>query len=145
MTVHRCITPGCEHETDGLRCAWCRGEPPAAPVPVASPPSASDPPRENTVQEDCRQALLDDGWEVYRVGQRNARGTQDAGVSDLLCFHPALGIWFVEAKAEDGAQSIAQRKFEIAVRAAGGRYDLIWSIEQLQLRLQVLHAAAAPC
>lgn len=63
------------------------------------------------------------GWKVWRVGQRNARGTQDAGVPDCIAIHPRYGLMFYECKRERmGRQSAAQKTFEAACVEAGVRY-----------------------
>jgi hypothetical protein len=63
------------------------------------------------------------GFSTWRVGQRNARGTQDAGVPDVVAIHPAHGLLFWEAKRpRGGRQSPAQRAFQAAADAAGVAY-----------------------
>jgi hypothetical protein len=92
---------------------------------------------EARIQQDIRRALLMAGWQVWRVGQQNAKGTQDAGVSDLIAMKPGLGVVFVEVKAPSGRQSAAQRWFEAVCRAAGGRYLLARSVDDV---LELLNA-----
>jgi hypothetical protein len=92
---------------------------------------------EAQIQQEIRRALLIAGWRVWRVGQRNAKGTQDAGVSDLIAMKPGLGVVFVEVKAPSGRQSAAQRWFEAVCRAAGGRYLLARSVDDV---LELLNA-----
>lgn len=62
------------------------------------------------------------GWRAWRIGQRNARGTQDAGVPDVVAIHPHHGLLWYECKREGGKQSAAQRAFEAACIEAGVRY-----------------------
>lgn len=62
------------------------------------------------------------GYAVWRIGQRNAKGTQDAGVPDVVAIHPAHGLLWYECKREGGRQSPAQHAFEAACREAGVRY-----------------------
>lgn len=90
-------------------------------APKAKLPAAP----ESKVQRALIEVLEVFGYVVYRVGQRNATGTQDPGVSDLiaLCARDRL-ILFVEAKKVGGRQSLAQRGFQLAIEAAGGYYIL---------------------
>lgn len=94
---------------------------------------------EAEVQIDIIRALEAAGWTVYRVGQRNAKGTQDAGVSDLIAFNTAnprgVLLAFIEAKREKGGrQSDAQKGFQAAVEAIGlpnVRYVLAPSLDSI--------------
>lgn len=88
-------------------------------------------PSERQVQGACIALLNMMDIPVYRVGQRDARGTQDPGVSDLIVLSPKLGVIFVEVKTEVGKQSGAQRDFETAVTRAGGTYRVVRSAHQL--------------
>lgn len=88
-------------------------------------------PTEAAVQHACIQLLGQLEIPVYRVGQRNAHGTQDPGVSDLIVLSRRHGVIFVEVKRPDGIQSPAQQIFERDVRDAGGRYELVRSSEEL--------------
>lgn len=88
-------------------------------------------PTEAAVQRACLQLLFQLEIPVYRVGQRNAHGTQDPGVSDLIVLSPRHGIIFAEVKRPDGIQSPSQQIFERDVVDAGGRYELIRSSEAL--------------
>lgn len=88
-------------------------------------------PTEAAVQRACIQLLGQLEIPVYRVGQRNAHGTQDPGVSDLIVLSRRHGIVFVEVKKPGGVQSPAQQIFERDVRDAGGRYELVRSSEAL--------------
>lgn len=62
------------------------------------------------------------GWQTWRIGQRDARGTQDPGVPDVVAIHPDHGLIWWEAKGKGGRQSGAQMAFEAACREAGVRY-----------------------
>jgi hypothetical protein len=70
------------------------------------------------------------GYRSYRVGQMDARRTQDPGVSDIIAFHPLDGVLFVEAKRprrnkdRKDRQSPAQKTFESDAVRAGARYFL---------------------
>jgi len=87
---------------------------------------------EASVQRQALRYLKATGWACWRVGQRNAKGTQDAGVSDLICAHPVHGVWFIEVKRpQGGRQSDAQRDFQAAIEAAGGHYALVTGLHDV--------------
>ena len=73
---------------------------------------------EAAVQREVVRYLKALGAKVWRVGQRDARGTQDAGVSDLIVFHGGRCL-FLEVKSATGKQRTEQREFEAAVRTVG--------------------------
>lgn len=52
------------------------------------------------------------------------------GVSDIILIHEGTP-WFIEVKAEKGAQSEDQKHFEKNIILHGGRYLLVRSIEDL--------------
>ena len=87
---------------------------------------------EASVQRQALRYLKATGWACWRVGQRNAKGTQDAGVSDTIAVHPEHGVWFIEFKcAHGGRQSQAQRDFQAAIEAAGGHYALVTGLHDV--------------
>lgn len=88
-------------------------------------------PTEAQIQDACLELLHQLAIPVYRVGQRNARGTQDPGVSDLIVLSQRHGTIFTEIKRKSGLQSAAQRQFMRDVEAAGGRYELVRSSSEL--------------
>jgi hypothetical protein len=121
----------CGVPTGGLYCAKCLTRPAKR---LAAP---TQPPEEDLTEAQIQARIIDalkaDDWRVWRVGQRNAHGTQDPGVADLIAMHERHGIWFLEVKRPtDGAQSMAQRDFEEAVLLASGHYEIVWSVERLQ-------------
>ena len=71
---------------------------------------------EAAVQREVVRYLKALGYRVWRVGQRNARGTQDAGVSDLIVFGD-YRCFFLEIKRADGKQRPDQREFQRAVES----------------------------
>lgn len=78
---------------------------------------------EATEQRRILELLWADGWSTWRIGQQDARGTQDPGVPDVYALHPRHGALWIEAKRpHGGVQSAAQRAFESACEAAGVRY-----------------------
>ncbi len=98
------------------------------------------------VQRGCVTVLALYGWDVYAVGQRDARKTQTPGVSDLLAFHPVYGVMFVEVKRPihkrkgDGL-SDAQRKFRERAIAAGAHHFRIEESAVLRLELERIRTA----
>lgn len=72
---------------------------------------------EAAVQREVVRYLKALGYRVWRVGQRNARGTQDAGVSDLIVTGKNR-CWFLEMKRADGKQSSAQCTFGAHINTA---------------------------
>jgi len=102
--------------------------------------------REAQVQRGLVELLELFGWTVWLIGQRDARGTQTPGVSDILATHPQCGILFVEAKRTvGGRQSLVQKGFQRSIEAAGGTYILAASVEALRTELEHRrrHARAA--
>lgn len=96
---------------------------PAAIAEGFAPVRTRDPARADVSEADEQReiiALLElHGWRTWRIGQRNATGTQDAGVADLYALHPRFGAVWVEAKRPDGGrQSPAQLDFQRACVAA---------------------------
>lgn len=75
------------------------------------------------VQTECLKELKKAGWLVWRVGQRNAKGTQDAGVSDLIAMRERL-VMIEMKRPVGGEQSPAQRAFQAACEAAGVEYRI---------------------
>jgi hypothetical protein len=63
------------------------------------------------------------GWAWWRAGQRDARGTQDPGVPDVIALHPDHGVLFWECKRETGGRlSFYQRAFQAQCESAGVPY-----------------------
>lgn len=87
--------------------------------------------READVQRACVRYLTLTGWSVWRIGQRDARGTQDAGVPDLVAFRAGQMIWLECKRPVGGRQSPAQRRFQAACEAAGVAYHVIRSLDEL--------------
>jgi hypothetical protein len=77
------------------------------------------------------------GWRVWRVGQRDARGTQDPGFPDVTAIHPKHGLLFWEAKGKGGRQSEEQKDFQRACEEAGLRY-VLGGYETLRLNLEAI-------
>lgn len=76
------------------------------------------------------------GYQTWRIGQRNATGTQDPGVPDVCALHPKYGLLWWEAKREiGGRQSAAQQRFELACWAAGVSY-VCGNLEALERALE---------
>lgn len=134
--------------TPGLQCSACREAAPASPVALVTEegrvrtadPARADVP-ESEEQEAIRAELLADGWEVWRVGQRDARGTQDPGVSDLFAVHRARRLLvFVEVKRPDGGvESEPQAAFGAAVKAVGGPVSYVCgALPHVRLHLSTL-------
>ena len=95
---------------------------------------------EAAVQREVVRYLKALGYRVWRVGQRNARGTQDAGVSDLIVFHGGRCL-FLEVKSATGKQRAEQREFEAAVSLAWShdvvRYAVVRSLADVDRVLGV--------
>lgn len=119
-----CYQPWCQHyprETGG------------DPLQAAAKRTHSPSERHVTeahVQARLVQALKDAGWQVWRVGQRDARGTQDSGVSDILAFRERL-VCIEVKRPHRGQQSDAQRRFQAACEAAGVAYVVASSLNDL--------------
>ena len=87
---------------------------------------------ESARQRDIRAELIQAGWAVWRVGQRNAKGTQDAGVPDLIAIHPRQGLVFVECKRPHrGVVSAKQQEFREACAEAGVAYVVASQVADL--------------
>lgn len=130
-SLHTCLAHGCQNQTPLLYCDACRH--PATQRERAEPEqrAAPDGQLEASVQEDIRQALLAAGWQVWRVGQRDARGTQDPGVSDLIALRER--VVFLEMKRSRGdRQSEAQREFQAACADASVTYVLAKSLADVE-------------
>ena len=87
----------------GLQCRACLDGKKAPPDPaVVEPTRTVDPARADVEEADEQLAIVElltlHGWRVWRIGQRNAEGTQDAGVADLYALHRRYGALWVEAK-----------------------------------------------
>lgn len=119
MTASGCA--GCGGPALRTLCAGCEARRPAAreerhPLDAAA--------TEAQRQQAVREALQAAGWKVWRVGQRDARGTQDPGVSDMICLARGRGVLFVEVKDDEGRQSADQAEFQADCDAAGVPYVL---------------------
>lgn len=99
---------------------------------------------EAAVQREVVRYLRALGYRVWRVGQRNARGTQDAGVSDLIVLGNGRCM-FVEVKRADGRQSDAQKEFARAVFAVTDRphYAVVRSRENVDAMLSAEYGPTA--
>lgn len=87
---------------------------------------------EHHVQKAVVEYLTVAGWHVWRIGQRNAKGTQDPGVPDVIAMHFLHGAIWIECKRPvGGRQSRYQREFEASVKNTGGRYILARSLGDL--------------
>jgi hypothetical protein len=81
---------------------------------------------ERLVQKEIIELLRLKHIPFWRIGQRDARGTQDPGVPDIVCFperHRGLGLvatLWIEVKRSDGGRwAPAQRAFSAIVKAVG--------------------------
>ena len=107
------------------------------------PAAPRDPTPERVIQKLGIDLLRRCGWTVWRVGQYNARRTQDAGVPDVIAAK-GTHLVFVEFKrASGGVQSDAQKAFGDAAVSAGVPYYLISDVQVLAQCLASLHRAAA--
>lgn len=119
----------------------------AAPTPAPKPdrgrtgPKRASTPRrsEASVQREIIYALTNAGWRTWRIGQYNARRTQDAGVPDVYAMRPwAIGYamplqcWVEVKRSHGGRQSVAQREFQRQCEAAGVRYILATSVDDIR-------------
>lgn len=93
---------------------------------------------EASIQREIVNALKAAGWRVWRIGQRDARKTQDAGVPDLFAMRPWVMGWvmplatWIECKRADGKQSEAQKDFERRCEHAGQRYVVARSLDDIR-------------
>lgn len=71
------------------------------------------------------------GAVVIDTEQQRPDPRVDAGLADLVVAWPGRGIRFVEVKSATGKQRDSQRAFEAAVKAAGGIYWLVRSVEDV--------------
>lgn len=146
-----CVNPACGRHTvlDTGICPRCRDAGYVMPVAIESEVKtfhvtrSSKPGDENVPESDVQKACIGlferQGWTVRRVGQRNAKGTMDSGYPDATAMKPRWGLIFAEFKKPvGGAQSAEQWEFEQDCIAAGVRYWLISSVEQLHGKLAAL-------
>jgi hypothetical protein len=69
------------------------------------------------------ELLATRGWVAWRIGQYDARRTQDPGVPDVYALHPRHGGLWWEVKRETGGRlSDAQKAFREQCQAAGVAY-----------------------
>jgi len=103
---------------------------------------------EAQVQREIVNALKLAGWSVWRIGQRDARKTQDPGVPDLYAMRP--GFWskvraparadvynapraaWIEVKTVEGRQSEAQKHFQATCAATFQTYILARSVDDIK-------------
>lgn len=71
--------------------------------------------------------LRDCGVRFWRIGQQDARGTQDAGPADIVFFdrRRRVTVWIEAKREEGGRQSADQRDFQLEAEAAGDVYLLL--------------------
>lgn len=108
-------------------------------------------PRDALISEKRTMPALEEvltlyGYDFYRVGQNDARRTQDEGVSDYIAFHALDGVLFLEAKRprrrkdRKDRQSAAQKRFEKHAAGAGAHYILTSDAVVLADRLESIRA-----
>jgi hypothetical protein len=127
-----CVACHQVHDGPGLQCADCQAG-------GHCPPNAEK--RGQTAaalqlsEAEIRVAIKSwyrlQGAIVIDTEQQRANPRVDAGLSDLVVAWPGRGIRFIECKDAKGKQRPAQRDFEVAVVAAGGRYWLVRSLEEV--------------
>lgn len=127
-----CVVRGCANETGGaLQCRDCRegqrpgalpGEAERTPTPSPSPAVLRREEAEEQAEGIRRLELY--GFQVWRVGQRDARGTMDAGVSDVIAFAEGVVVFWEAKRSHDWRQSAEQKRFMRACEAAGVTYLL---------------------
>src|SRR5262245_52077319 len=84
---------------------------------------------EKRLQANCRTAAALKGFRAWHLSQARA-SAQSAGLpDDILTGGPA--ILAVEYKAGRNRQTPAQRAFQAAWEAAGGRYVLVYTLADL--------------
>ena len=102
---------------------------------------------EAQVQREIVNALDIAGYEVWPIGQYDARRTQRPGVPDLYAMRNgewrpvgrlggtirqrAVAAW-IEVKAVDGRQSAAQKHFQAMCDATDQRYILARSVDDIR-------------
>lgn len=94
------------------------------------------------VQRRIIAALTNAGWRTWRIGQYNARRTQDPGVPDVYAMRPVrtwrgvgalcADVWIECKRSHGGRQSEAQREFERQCEHAGVRYILAKSVDDIR-------------
>ena|SRR6185312_7598879 len=105
---------------------------------------------EAQVQREIVNALKLAGYEVWPIGQHDARRTQRAGVPDLYAmregeysypegFYPEgffrrrpTRVAWIEVKTVGGRQSEAQKHFQAMCEATGQRYILARSVDDIK-------------
>ncbi|HXU23549.1 MAG TPA: hypothetical protein VN697_05920 [Tepidiformaceae bacterium] len=102
---------------------------------------------EAQVQREIVNALKLAGWAVWRIGQRDARKTQDPGVPDLYAmragfwsnpraradvYHAPRSVWIEVKRPVGGVQSDAQRRFEASCAATFQTYILARSVDDIK-------------
>src|SRR6185312_2876249 len=102
---------------------------------------------EAQVQREIVNALKLAGWSVWRIGQRDARKTQDPGVPDLYAmragfwsnpraradvYHAPRSVWIEVKRPVGGVQSDAQRRFEASCAATFQTYILARSVDDIK-------------
>jgi len=94
---------------------------------------------EASVQREIVNALKLAGWSVWRIGQRDARKTQDPGVPDLYALKPLRpkstspwAAWIEVKRPVGGVQSDDQREFQKLCDAACETYILARSVDDIK-------------
>lgn len=105
--------------------------------------------KESHVQAKALEVLRLFGYDAWRIGQQNAKGTQDAGPSDIIATHGGDHLLlFVEVKRKrhrkkGNGQSDAQRLFQAAIESTlCAHYLLVDDVVVLAERLSDLRRAA---
>ena len=102
---------------------------------MRKPAAPKDPTPERVIQARGIDLLRRTGWRVWRVGQYNARRTQDAGVPDVIAAKDTHLVFIEFKRAHGGVQSDAQKAFEDAATTAGVPYWLISDVQVLADKL----------
>lgn len=120
-----------QREAAGLQCEPCRT---GAPAPVTSPEPAiqrvrtHDPARADVLEDEEQQSgvslLISLGWRVWRLGQHDARETQDPGPGDVYAVHVGQRrvLWWEAKRPDGGVQSDEQVEFGQLQHAVGVPY-----------------------
>jgi len=88
---------------------------------------------EAQVQREIVNALKLAGWSVWRIGQRDARKTQDPGVPDLFAMRCGrLGVWIEVKRPVGGRQSVHQLRFQRACIGTFQNYVLARSVDDIK-------------
>ncbi len=93
---------------------------------------------ESKLTADVAAELRSLGFRVWTVNQtrRQPRQQTDPGVSDIIAFGHGATV-FIETKVEGNKQSQEQKDFQSAVVNNGSMYWLVYSVDDLLLRMRV--------